>query len=397
MKSIRGLVVAAFAVAALVAVPAAASASAGFEASKEEAGTLQGRETSTIYIRYGANVPTICEPGANSLTFEAAMFGRANIVTTNSVVNPKCFGGSLGMNGCQLELDPAGVGSVGIGPAGCGSAKYTTEACYGQVFLLPAGTKIDAAYENIGSGKEAKVMIKIHDLEVSSTTSGGGCGGAGTKNLQFESGTLEVEDTSNTWKEQIGFRMVPGDIFMGGIESPMMEAPEYPSRMSGEASEGGLTTLWEGNFKIKVNCTGAIYNGNGLPSSELSLGNISYSGCSSPLGAATATASGCQYQYSGLKYLATGEYDAAAKINCSGSIKIVTGGCTITMPSQTLSARTKFVNKEVANDAAVIATMTGSSVKYSAEGANCGFLGISKSGTYENASIHSDILLRGGV
>jgi hypothetical protein len=398
MRSARGFVLAVLVVTALTVAPATASAAAGLETTNGVAGALHGTQADWLNLNIGS-AKVSCSTGEKPLTFEAAFSGSAHSVTTSSVTNPKCSGGSFLMNGCQLELDRAN-GSIGIGPAGCGSAKFVPGVCLGQSFSIPAGTDLDAEFENVGSGKEAAVLINLDDHEVEYTTGGGVCKGAGTyKDLVIE-GVLKVTAT-NASKEPVGFRAISGDLYVGGsLEAPALEAPEYSTTVSGGAFESSQATLLEVG-KAKVTCSGAAYGANEWkltqPMSIFSL-HATYSGCKSNIGSATVSTNSCEYLYSGFEYVAEDEYGSGAEIACNvgDAIKVSTGGCVINIPSQTLGGPTTMANVEVADEASIDLAMTAGGMKFTTQGANCVLLGI-KAGSYENGSAASEMLLNGGI
>ena len=189
--------------------------------------------------------------------------------------------------------------------------------------------------------------------------------------------------------------------------SPQMEAPKYPAHITGEFLKAeGMTTQTKllggiGSQARNLTCSTVSYDGGELlgPASSLSL-STTYSGCTlSGSGGATAsvTMNSCHYGYSSPKYFISGSYNFSAEITCNSGDAITAGVkigsttvCTLRISPQGLK------EAELTNwgSGEVIGVMASSGVKYTAEGANCGLLGISV-GSHEEATSESDVLLRG--
>jgi hypothetical protein len=399
MKTIRGVILAALVVAALTAFPALASASAGISADQYTA-TLHGETPGeTLYLGIGS-----AEMRCPGLDFEASLSGPALSVTTSSVKDQYCgASGNLGMNGCQLELKPAGSGSIVVGPSKCGPVNFAIGACTG--LSIPSGTRIDANYANTGSGSGARILITVNDY-IEYVSNYGSCGGKGTHKDLHMIAEWEVTAT-NASKNPIGTKAVTGGaLFVGGGEAGSLQAVEYPATVTGErlnlAPYEGKVNLLEfpqGKTTGKISCSGVSLSGSEkliAPASSFGL-NATYSGCKFSSVEWAVSMSSCYYAYSALKSVGSGEYTSVAKISCNAGdvIKISASGCTLAIPAQTLSGGAAFTNTEIESKAYLVGIMTGTGVKYTSTGASCALIGLKNGGSYENGSTESDMLLVG--
>lgn len=406
MRGIKGLMLAVFAATALLVAPASALALGGFTAGKYPAsveGTTSGNN-GFVFVGHGTD--------CSGMSFADELEEPVSTLASESVSDPTCTKGAMEMNGCQFEFHP-GTGTVDIGPSGCGPAKLVQADC-SATLTVPPQTGLAATYENVGSGSKAGVHVLVDDEQVEYSVSGNLCKAAGT----YTSGLrlyLEIDVTAqNASEEAIGLSVVSGgngDVSLAlegdAEEEAQLTAGEYPAQIAGErmhlGEASGEITLWQASGK-SVSCDAAEFDGGELtgPHGEVELA-AEYSGCVLENGEVETSVdtNGCRYVYSSLALGGEG-YEGAAEIACDEGSAIsfnLEGLCTMEVPAQTLSDAALFANrtfsKAFPNDwSEVFGTMSGSSIEYAVSGSFCFLIGL-ETGTYEDASAHSDMVLFG--
>ncbi len=375
MRKIRSLILASFAVAALAVLPSAALASAGSPGVSADSypATLHGSQSGYLSLRLGAG-STLCY----GMTFEGTLAEKSAVATASTVKDPTCNLGidHLRLNGCKIEIQPSGAGSVGIGPAKCGTPEFSVEGCAG--LTLPVPSKIHATYENVGG----HIVVNINDNEVEYVSNGAGCKSKGTHTDLAISGSLEVTAT-NAENKSIGTKVTTGGLYVGGVSEPRLEAAEYPVNVVGERLQAPFvhqiklleTKDAEGATELKVTCEAAAYSGGELTgaSSSLSL-TASYSGCSlsgylsAPV---TVDMRSCHYGYSGFEYSEAGEgYFGESEIACSKAgdyIKVTDSeiGCYVKISPQKINAKeARFADMAINGVSGMGAIASGTGVDY---------------------------------
>lgn len=402
MKGIKVLLGPALALVALAAAPTVASAGIG---AGEYPATLKGEGDGRMYIGAGSNVI-----GCDPLDFEADLGQYESSVTTTSVPDPTNCGSKknyVHMNGCQLELNTAGAGSVDIGPPECGGITFKLTVCPGEI-EMPAQSGIPVEYRNIGPpGEDASFEVEIRSTEVEVA---GSCGGG--------SGRLEAEidvTAANAAEESVGVQAYIGGLSMGeGAEGAAeLEAAEYPVPIVGEQGDfppPGVTELLDATAKPMV-CETVAYDGGMLegPATSLTL-EADYSGCKVGLLPIDVVMSSCRYVLSGFEYQepvnATGATDIACDEGDGISIPIYTSYsaqekgnpfCTVEIPAQTLSGGlTALIGNSTlgnGNELGLAAVVTATELNYTVSGSFCGLAGL-KVGSYEDGGSEYDIWLQ---
>jgi hypothetical protein len=410
MKRIKGLALAAFAVAAMAALPAAASASGGFVADSYPA-TLHGSQVGWLTINPGGH-EIGCNAAQGAMTFEGTLAKPYPSATTSKTSDPKCNSGSVELKGCQLQLHP-GTATVDIVTSGCGPVNVWSSSCLGYS-SIGAQSGIAAKFENYGSGSEAGFRVVFSNASVQYTVAKGNlCEKAGTYTLLLN-GEFKVTAT-NAESKAIGTSVISGDVPLGLFVdggSSSLAAPEYPVHVKGGRIQFGGEPLGEIKLfaqgeRVKVTCTGASLDGGELsgPAKEFTL-NASYSGCMLSPGPfpVSVSMSSCHYAFSKLEKVSESEFNSAAAIACSkeADLIVISGvpACTLKIPAQTLGGEpTALTNLFEGYERSVTALMFGSGVHYTTVGANCAVIfnksGWGKEHTGEDASLESDMLLNG--
>ncbi|HEY7456764.1 MAG TPA: hypothetical protein VH703_05770 [Solirubrobacterales bacterium] len=396
MKHIKALAAGALAMAALIALPASAAAFGGFEADEYTAALSAVGSAEFAAGGHGGS--------CGSMSVEASLGGPSSSLSTSSV---SCGSGAIEMKGCQFEFHPS-TGSTSIGSEGCGPAKFYLAGC-GSALLVSAQDDIATTYENFGSGSGAGFYATIEDTDVKYSTTNNLCLGTG----EFENLTVQFVlkvTAKNGSKEAIGTSVVSGGngevgLSVEGESSGSLSGAEYPVQVVGERYQlgeaTGEITLWElPEGKGTFSCETAEFDGGELSAAASAFGlDASYSGCSVNGISFSVDMNSCHYAYSELELAEEDVYAGAADIACDEEgdvIKLYKTGCRIEIPAQSLNEQAVFLNSYYSFPGwvEVAAVMTGTEVAYTVAGIGCGLVGL-KTGSGEDASVHSDMLLWG--
>ncbi len=409
MTRIKLLAIATFAVAALAALPAIASASGGFAAGEYPASLHATPQGSFLFegtkmARYN------CAP-----EFSAELAGPSSALSSKSTTET-CLGSEhWEMKGCGFTFHP-GAKTFDIGSAGCGPT-IVTRGC-GPV-KIPPQAGLAAEYSTTGSGSEAAVLVNVAAKNVEFVSDP--CMGSVTYHDMTITGTWKITGTNKEGKktgvEVFSAGGPPVGIFMAGgpakfgTGEPRLDAQQFPVNVIGERwsigeYKGKLTLL--SIPQIAINCEAASFNIgeiSGPVSKKMTISATSYEKCTSAKGAEfTAQMNSCHYAFDQLEQVVEGgigtpEYEAVPKIECTtggDAIKLLGGGgCIISIPAQTLSSAVPALENYGSSYQAVVnSIIAGGSVKYTTNNAlGCKVLSLPVSG--ENGSLESDMHFRG--
>ena len=415
MKHIRALALAVLAVVALAASPTAASAFDGFEAESYPA-SLEGQAVGTLYVHVpGGPTFSDCAPD-----FASTMEAASPSVTSTSTTTNCGLSSQWDMQDCQLTFDPYSE-TVDIGPAECGPTKLATGGFCGWFEIGPQDG-LHAEYNNTTSEGKDAVSIELLADDVTYTRSlSWYCGKAGTYNDLSLTGTWTVT-AADSEEEAIGVSLyrLPHGIYMAGgpaefeTGEPRLDSDHFPVDVVGErwdigeAVEGKLIVFERGS--VKAEC----------PSGDFSVGEIAeplfgdlaidaeYPAKSCPvqgLGSGSVSMNTCQYVISDIEQVVEGgegtsQYEGTPKIDCAAegdAIEVIAPGCTISLPSQTLSEPVPVLqNYDEGYESVIGSIMAGSSVNFTTNNTlACKIAGLPAAG--EDGSLESDVLLQGVI
>lgn len=281
MKRIKMLLLAAMGVLALMASAGPAAASASGMTFSEYPATANAAETSTHVFGFSEGRSV----GCTFTGFSASASGPTE--TLAAPITPvECSSESEGkvtlkMNGCKLIYHPAvGMGSVDIGPAGCGPITMEGANCTRS---FSPQTGLATSFSNEG-GSPSTVKIKDEASGVQYTLAKGTLAACGTSGSGTFTGSWQLK-AFNNGGTQIGAQVVGGTgFYMTGKKSaepgsqPKFEAEQYPVTITGfqdSANKQALTI--GGNRKLQCQEVNTLSTASAA-SSQISLG-MEYGAC----------------------------------------------------------------------------------------------------------------------
>jgi hypothetical protein len=313
----------------------------------------------------------------------------ANQALPLSATDGSCSLGKMKMNGCKFILHPgaAGVGSgtFDIGPMGCGPITAVT----GCEIAIPSQTGLAANFSNELTGSKAQIVFHAETSALKYTelfcykktyTTGGLVGSWLVKGY---------EDAAHLKQSGVHVTASRDGLYIAGKKSeektsqPRFEAETYPAAVFGAQTSAFKIGTSNGNIK----CTAIQYSGEALATSaDLSV-VPDFSGCVANGQASTVAMNSCHYAvhvanegppYAGSLALACSKEGDGMTV----SVGFPTVECTLTFPAQTMAAVTlETVGSGV--NRSVIATPTGSAIKYTGSGGSCALSG--ENGTLSGA------------
>jgi hypothetical protein len=403
MKSIRNLALAALAAGALLALPAAASASGGFGADAYPA---------SVHASNGQFKLTVGEIWSKTCTapvLDATLKAPAHSLSASQSKNGPCtYGGTVDMKGCQLILHPD-TGSAEIGPPGCGPVTVSSPC---MPISIPAQTGIPTTYS--GGVDEGTATTGV---EVSGEVT---LSGFAYYCLGTTSGTLTADwdlATTNEAKESISLYAFTDDVWVGislsNEKHPRTKAQAFPVNIEGSYSsldQWALLLEIEG-AGFTAECPVVSLNGGELSKEAESVFSLSgtYGGwsakgkfdpkgqyCISSAGIATVSMNSCRYDLPEVEQTGSSYTVKGAAIACSNggdaiTLKIRYDTCTIRLPAQSLQA--SLVNIGYGVGAMVETDLGGSNLKYTTEGIGCAGALLEESG--EDGVMGQEFFLHG--
>jgi len=354
MQRIKHVVLAAFAVLALIAVTGAAAASAHSFRFDQYPANLSGSVTSTPTISWSGGLQIACGSGSEFIgSAEKAVRALTPSVISDPTGCKKAWpwntSATVQMNGCKFIFHPgpeeSSKGTFDIGPAGCGPVKLTEEAVCTKLFAAQSGMPATFVNETVG-GKDAVGISTSASLKYT----------VEKEKFECKNGTVTYTagwrlKATNAGGSAIGVHVTqPRGLYLTGKESaeeanqPKFAAEEYPEAIEGDQSASNKHMLTVAGGRRLENCdhVGLLSTITGA-TNQLAL-NVEYSGCTANiLGAvlpATMQSNSCYYvlhaQNAGPPY--TGSLDiACAKEGDAMEMKVYKEG---TVPSEGISVCT---------------------------------------------------------
>lgn len=352
MKRFKQLALVVFAALALTGLTGVASASAsGFEAEQYPA-TVSLGDTEGQILKF-QSFTTLCAPFTTTGTELGAP--SETLTTTFSDASCSFWAVKLNWNGCKLIFHPQhegiGVGTLEIGPAGCGPITLGSNFC--QITIGPQ-TGIDAWYKNEGSGSGSTVKISASGAGFDYTqVSGTKCEHKSFSNGQW---TGEWTAEASSGGSQTGLRVVQKlhkPIAMIGGEGsgkvPQLAAASYPVSLDGEQTEAFYLKTGIGSLQCATTLfSGTLSSGTNQPTLD-----AQYWGCALAGITAKVAMNGCRYVLNVDGALSAPPYFGNGEITCpEGKEMTLTSKvgeltkCTVTIPDQmTYGDGVTFENK----------------------------------------------------
>jgi hypothetical protein len=316
MKLIKHLTLIALAVSALLALPAAASATGGFAATSYPKSV---KFTGSMNLSAPYELGTCTAP-----PLTGSLEGPSFTISLGSSETGTCsqVGDKVSMNGCKLIVHQK---TADIGPTGCGPISFGHK-CY-----IEASTGLTASYSGVGTVLPG--FKEMEGLEVTGKVSSPAKSFCGTT-LTMK---LNVAEVPQIW---VGPNALDG-IALSTEATSQTSALVYPARIAAYYTSS-VTIIEKLGAGVAVTCSSAkLDQGTELTKKAAVALSFTgtYEGCSSNLGSATVKMNSCRYELPGITW-SGGSYSApGAGISCTtggDAISIATGGCTIYLPPQPL-------------------------------------------------------------
>ena len=265
----------------ITALLGASSASAGgFVADQYPANVHTVQASTTVFFVGGGAQQSHCE----GQEFESVSISGPTKIAAPAASDATCTSGSMKMNGCKFIFHPgaSNVGTVEIGPSGCGSIDITRENCKRSL-----GTQsMPASYEGAGEGALATITVEVeaHELSYTSSLCNPAAGKDGSLEASWELSATEL------FGEPTGLHLAASGIYLSGegsaepskqpqIKTEWTAGMSGPTPISGDQAVGNPHVLNFAKGVRKIACTSARLAGE-IPSgvSEASL-SAEYAGC----------------------------------------------------------------------------------------------------------------------
>jgi len=371
-----------------VALTAVSAASASqFRAEKYEA-VVTGKQTSQVVITLkGGNIK--CNTTSGILT-GGLVSASSSIPLTPNFPNCTAFGvkANVSVNSCQFVFNSTNesapfTGSFDIQCAKGGDAIVFDAFSYPCKVEIPAQTgRAPVSYTNTGINANRKVEAVLNFTNLKYTKTGIGCPeGQGTLETGKVTGTYtlsaEVEPES----------LKKNGLYLGNEQveaEPKIRAEKYPVYY--DFGYTGVTTFNVNPYLIKgtMRTEGSL----SAASADVTL-TPGFSGFTYFGSAVTVAPNGCTF-----KVHASSEWAGTASIICpagkSISLKASSSNCVVTVPAHSGPSSVSFENSGAGTARIIYATVSLSSMKYTAAGTECG-----PNGTFENGSFTSYVRLQG--
>jgi hypothetical protein len=438
MKNIKALGLAALVVAALVALPASASATSGLTLKGGTAGTGPSRITSSVLPaklsggifnlemegwKVAGEVPfKFGGPGVEcgEIAYEGTEFSEA--LYEEFILNAKfakcTFIGveaAIKMNSCHYQFSALdAVKTQAIASIVCNKGDAIVVEAKGAsgslcTVELPSQTLTEpAGVVNFVPKGEGKIGIAMTSGGLEYTAKGSACFLGGVTPGTFKNGSSETYMLLHAVKGSGGGTVVPGLTIKGG--TPETGAARITSSVLPAKLSGGIFNLEMEGWKVAgevpfkfggpgVECGEIAYEGPEFFEAlvkEFTL-NAKFAECEFLGLEAAIKMNSCHYQFSALDAVKTA---AIASIACNKGDAIVveakgeggTSPCTVELPSQTLTTPAGVVNFIVKGEGKIGIAMAGGGLEYTAKGSYCALGGLTP-GTFKNGSSETYMLL----
>lgn len=341
MRRIRNIGLAVLAALALSAVGGAGSASAavsGFTANSYPA-VFQAKYSGEHFFKI--NIGTI---GCETPLFQGEAKGPTKAISSGSASWAKCAQTTLKPNGCQYTFRPGaeqskGIfgGSFEIGPAGCGPMTMSGGGCE---FTIGAQAGLAATYENLSDKSGPFVRINANATNLEYTQTGTACkttifkngGWVGSWEVSGHLGAsigLQVDDLRN------GLYLV-GEKSEEKASQPRLEAETYPATVLGAQDPADQLVFGTNSGTLKCGSVAFGSSASGA-TTQLAL-TAQYGDCWWIIlfqFKTLVSMNSCHYTIDVLN--AGPPYAGSLGVACGkegDAIKVLTPGCTFTIPPQ---------------------------------------------------------------
>lgn len=385
MRRNRLLAAAATMLAALV-LPAAASASGGFEAGTYPVTLKDGSVKSTVKFVFQGE-----EAAGSTNCEETSLEGSAaeRSVTMALSIAWKCRGVLLKTNGCKVEFHPGSENTMDIGPAGCGPITGLLLHNGSCEVSIPAQTGIPVTFTN----EVVKGFERINAAAASTLkyTEVKGCGGThptlefnGSWQVSGYSAAGELTNIHSTDSFSAGL-FLTGKKSEVESEQPKFAAEHYPGLVSGKQDAGAPFSFKSAVLENKQTCGTGEANGS-LPVTAAAVSLVgTFASCKYGSESVTVKANSCSFS---LSVANSGPpYTGGIGISCSkggDAIELVQSNCTIKVWPQNTSSTVQYENLGSGASRTVHAAVKAEKLSYRLSAGICQLLGFEHSdGTLE--------------